>query len=361
VADETRETADETGASTAETGVTAAETGVSTDETGVTAAGTADETGVSTDETADETADETRETAAEPGEPAGPASEASQTAEPVAEASASTAETSTTPDKTDETTAAADETHTAADETPAIADEAAAEPSAIDASADETTAAADETSTTPDKTDETTAAADETHTAADETGGETHEGADEKPAEDAKAGGGRTRLAAILLGAAAVVLAGFGVLATLEAHSLRSTAAPQNVAVTDGAATSAVKRQVTSAVNTVFSYNYANTAATRQAAQGLLTGPAIRQYNTYFALVTKDAPAQKLVVTTRVTNSGVELLSGNQAQVLIFANQQDTRAGTKQTSYAGALFAVTAVRQGSRWKIENINTFNGQQ
>jgi len=175
------------------------------------------------------------------------------------------------------------------------------------------------------------------------------------------AGGGRTRLAAILLGAAAVVLAGFGVLATLEAHSLRSTAAPQNVAVTDGAATSAVKRQVTSAVNTVFSYNYANTAATRQAAQGLLTGPAIRQYNTYFALVTKDAPAQKLVVTTRVTNSGVELLSGNQAQVLIFANQQDTRAGTKQTSYAGALFAVTAVRQGSRWKIENINTFNGQQ
>ena len=141
---------------------------------------------------------------------------------------------------------------------------------------------------------------------------------------------------------------------------MRATAAPQNVAVTDGAATSAVSRQITSAVNTVFSYNYADTAATRQAAQGLLTGPAIKQYNTYFALVTKDAPAQKLVVTTRVTNSGVELLDGNQARVLVFANQQDTRAGTHQTSYAGALFAVTAIRQGSRWKIENIDTFNGQ-
>ncbi len=147
--------------------------------------------------------------------------------------------------------------------------------------------------------------------------------------------------------------------ATLEAHSLRSTAAPQNLALTDGAATRAVNRQVVSAINTVFSYNYANTGATRQAAQGLLTGPAIQQYNTYFALVTKDAPAQKLVVTTRVTNSGVELLTGNRARVLVFANQQDTRAGTKQSSYAGALFAVTAVHQGNRWKIENIDTFSG--
>jgi len=45
----------------------------------------------------------------------------------------------------------------------------------------------------------------------------------------------------------------------------------------------------------------------------VLTGPAVRQYNTLFALVTKNAPTQKLVVTTKVTNSGVELLNGNRA------------------------------------------------
>ena len=222
--------------------------------------------------------------------------------------------------------------------------------------ADETTAAADETSETADETgetvDETGETTDETNTAADETS--------ETADETGETGARRIRLAAIVLGAATVVLAGFGVWATLEAHSLRANAAPQNIAVTDGAATRAVNRQITSAVNTVFSYNYADTAATRQAAQNLLTGPAIQQYNTYFALVTKDAPAQKLVVTTRVTNSGVELLDGNQARVLVFANQQDTRAGTRQSSYAGALFAVTAVRQGGRWRIENIDTFNGQ-
>ena len=120
-----------------------------------------------------------------------------------------------------------------------------------------------------------------------------------------------------------------------------------------------MRREISAAVNTIFSYNYADTAATRRAAQGVLTGPAVRQYNTLFALVTKNAPAQKLVVTTKVTNSGVELLNGNRARLLVFANQQDTKAGTGQTSYAGAMFAVTALRQGGRWKIENIDTFSG--
>jgi Mce-associated membrane protein len=163
---------------------------------------------------------------------------------------------------------------------------------------------------------------------------------------------------AAALGAATVVLGGFGVWATVHANGERSSAAAQNTALTDGPATAAVRREIAAAVNTIFSYNYANTAATRRAAQGLLTGPAVRQYNTLFALVTKNAPAQKLVVTTRVTNTGVEMLNGDRARLLVFANQQDTRAGTSQTSYAGAMFAVTALRQGGRWKIENIDTFS---
>jgi Mce-associated membrane protein len=183
---------------------------------------------------------------------------------------------------------------------------------------------------------------------------------EEQPAapEEPRSGRRGWRTAAAL-GAATVVLGGFGVWATLHASSLRGTAAAQNTALTDGPVTAAVRREISAAVNTIFSYSYANTAFTRQAAQSVLTGPAVRQYNTLFALVTKIAPAQKLVVTTRVTNSGVEMLSGDRARVLVFANQQDTRAGTGQTSYAGAMFAVTALRQGGRWKIENIDTFSG--
>jgi Mce-associated membrane protein len=163
---------------------------------------------------------------------------------------------------------------------------------------------------------------------------------------------------AAALGAATVVLGGFGVWATAHANSERSSAAAQNTALTDGPATAAVRRQIAAVVNTIFSYDYANTAATRRAAQDLLTGPAVRQYNTLFALVTKNAPAQKLVVTTRVASTGVEMLNGDRARLLVFANQQDTRAGTSQTSYAGAMFAVTALRRDGRWKIENIDTFS---
>jgi Mce-associated membrane protein len=76
--------------------------------------------------------------------------------------------------------------------------------------------------------------------------------------------------------------------------------------------------------------------------------------------VQQRAPAEKLVVTTRVVRSGVELLTGDRARLLIFANQQDTRAGTSQTSYAGTMFAITAVRQDGSWKIENIDTFTGR-
>jgi Mce-associated membrane protein len=166
------------------------------------------------------------------------------------------------------------------------------------------------------------------------------------------------RRVALVLGAVTVVLGAFGVWAAVAASGARAGTSA-NVALTDGPATAAVSHQVTAAVNTIFSYNYANTAATKRAAQGLLTGPAVRQYNTLFALVTRNAPAQKLVVITRVTNSGVELLSGDRARLLVFANQQDTREGTGQTSYAGAMFAVTALRQGGRWKIENIDTFSG--
>lgn len=179
------------------------------------------------------------------------------------------------------------------------------------------------------------------------------------PAEETAPDRRRAWRIAAALGAATVVLGGFGVWATVHANSERSSAAAQNTALTDGPATTAVRGQITAAVNTIFSYNYANTAATRRAAQGLLTGPAVHQYDTLFALVTRNAPAQKLVVTTRVTNTGVEMLNGDRARLLVFANQQDTRAGTGQTSYAGAMFAVTAFRQGGRWKIENIDTFSG--
>ena len=158
---------------------------------------------------------------------------------------------------------------------------------------------------------------------------------------------------------ATIVIGALGIWAAVAAHGLRASAASANTALVDQSATASVERAVTAAVNTIFSYSYADTASTKAAAQQLLTGPAIRQYNQLFALVEQQAPKEKLVVTTRVTNIGVELLTRAQARLLIFANQQDSSAGTSKATYGGAMFAVTAVSQDGRWRIEDIDTFTG--
>lgn len=170
---------------------------------------------------------------------------------------------------------------------------------------------------------------------------------------------GRRVIMTAMLGLAAIIIGGLATWATVAAHLLRVVAADANVAFVDQAATRTVTRDVTAAVNTIFSYNYADTGRTKVAAQGLLTGAAIRQYDALFALVERQAPKDKLVVTTRVTNIGVEVLTGDRARVLVFADQQDTRAGTGKTSYGGAMFAVTVRLEGGQWKIGNINTFTG--
>jgi len=170
----------------------------------------------------------------------------------------------------------------------------------------------------------------------------------------------RTRTSVVAaLGVATIIVGSLGIWAAVSAHDLRASASSANTALVDGSATQGVERAVTAAVNTIFSYSYADTARTKAAAQQLLTGPAIRQYNQLFALVEQQAPKEKLVVTTRVTNIGVELLNGGQARLLVFANQQDSSAGTSKATYGGAMFAVTAVNQHGRWQIENINTFTG--
>jgi Mce-associated membrane protein len=183
----------------------------------------------------------------------------------------------------------------------------------------------------------------------------------EEPDNFEESAGPRPRWHRILpaaFGVATVVLGALGAWATVGAHDLRANSAAANGALVDASATQVVKRDVTNAVNTIFSYSYADTGRTQAAAQTVLTGAAIQQYNQLFALVKQDAPKEKLVVTTRVTNIGVELLAGGRARLLVFANQQDTMTGTKKTSYGGAMFAVTAVTTGGTWKIENIDTFS---
>ena len=161
------------------------------------------------------------------------------------------------------------------------------------------------------------------------------------------------------LGLATVLLGGLAAWFAHEADAVRARPGATNVALTDPARTSEVTGQVTDAVNALFSYDYADTARTDAAAKRLLTGKAVQQYAAMLADVRAQAPAQKLVLTTTVTDTGVETIDGDRAHVLVFADQRNTstaKAGAGST-YAGAMFAVDAVRQGGTWKIASIDTF----
>ncbi|XVQ09104.1 hypothetical protein ACQP1W_42230 [Spirillospora sp. CA-255316] len=161
----------------------------------------------------------------------------------------------------------------------------------------------------------------------------------------------------VALAVLTVLLGSVAAWSARQAHALNSGTTAENAALTDNARTSALKGEVTDIVNTVFSYNYTDVAKTERAAQTLLTGKAVQQYNQMIAVVRRQAPTQKLVLTTTVTDSGVRMLNGDRARLLIFADQRSTRTDKNQTAYSAAMFSVGAVHRNNRWQIENIDTF----
>ncbi|TXS32613.1 hypothetical protein [Streptomyces sp. gb1(2016)] len=167
----------------------------------------------------------------------------------------------------------------------------------------------------------------------------------------------RIRLPAVLC-AATLLLGAFAAWSFTSAGALRDEPSRQNTALTDIGRTSEVKGQITQAVGAVFSYDYASPGKSDLAARKHLTGKAVQQHKDMLAEVRAQAPKQKLVLTTTVTESGVEFLDGDRARLLVFADQSNTRTGKEEeTTYAAAMFAVDAVRRGDTWRIAAIDTF----
>jgi Mce-associated membrane protein len=167
-----------------------------------------------------------------------------------------------------------------------------------------------------------------------------------------------TWLVPAVLAVVVVLLGGVATWSALEWSHLRSGAGA-NTALTDNAGTSEVLGQVTSAVNTTFSLNYTDVGKTEKAAQSLLTGAALCQYNALFKAIQQQAPSEKLVLTTTVTSKGLQMLQGDTARVVLLVDQKDTKVATNQPVESQATLAVNVVKQDGKWKISNIDTFNG--
>ncbi|MFJ4830822.1 hypothetical protein ACIP79_13030 [Streptomyces sp. NPDC088747] len=184
----------------------------------------------------------------------------------------------------------------------------------------------------------------------------------DKPARAAQ----RPRRTPAVVGALCVLtllLGGFAGWAHGRADTLRDKPARQNTALTDVSATSEIKGQTTRAVAALFSYDHTHPAALDEAARELLTGKAVAQHRDLFAAVRDRADQQKAVITTTVTDSGVERIDGDRARVLVYADQSSVSTAAKKDkaddegTYAGAMFAVDVVRRDGRWLVSGIDTF----
>lgn len=153
-------------------------------------------------------------------------------------------------------------------------------------------------------------------------------------------------LAAVLL----VALSGW-----FLAQSLHARSAATNHALIDRNATSQVIGDVSDGLDRIFSYSYADTEATQQAAATVLTGQAAGQYTTLFSQVRRSASAQQLKLTTRVVSIGVTRLDDAHAQLLVFLDQSATRGDTGQTSTSAAQLSISARLIAGRWIIDNIH------
>ncbi|MQA12108.1 MAG: hypothetical protein GEU98_26950 [Pseudonocardiaceae bacterium] len=184
--------------------------------------------------------------------------------------------------------------------------------------------------------------------------------ATEEPAEADRQASGRSpvKLAAVL----AVIALGLAALAfwfRTEAASLEGPT--DNEALINPARTSEVKEQVGTAVESLFSYNYTDTAKTERAAKDILAGDKVRaDYDKLFKQIKELAPKQQLVVSLKVVRSAVVRLEDDRARVLVFADQTNTRGSNGQTAAGGAQVAVSAQQIDGRWKITDLDLFNQQ-
>ncbi len=167
---------------------------------------------------------------------------------------------------------------------------------------------------------------------------------------------GWTSVPVLAMAALAVVCAVVATVLLATAGRAASTAPDSNTAVVDRTRTAQVIGQVDTDLEHVLTFDYRNPDATRTAAHQALVGEALQQYNVLFTALQSKASAQKLVLTAKVVSAGVTILDGTRAQLLVFLDQTSTRTSDGATSSSAAQIRITAVEQGTVWRISKLET-----
>lgn len=179
----------------------------------------------------------------------------------------------------------------------------------------------------------------------------------DKPAGLATSRAQRPYLVAGALVLVALVLGGLAFFFKME--EVQVSNATSNTALLDVAKTAQVKDAVSKAAESLFSYDFNNIKKTEDAANDLLANDDVRnKYNSLMGEVKRLAPAQKMIVTCKVTRAAVIMLNDDLAKVMVFVDQTSTRTDTKKTTAGTAQLHLNAQLQGDKWKITDMDTYN---
>jgi Mce-associated membrane protein len=165
------------------------------------------------------------------------------------------------------------------------------------------------------------------------------------------------RRAVPLLAVAAVVLATVAVVAGIQDARLRGTPAAANTALVDIGTTAEVAGQLSDAIKTVYSFDFARLDENEKAAHDVITPEFAAQYDQLFGEVRTRAPQQQVVMSVTVVKTAVKEITGDRAVLVAFVDQQATRAAPDAQSQqlaAAARLTVTGERVDGRWKIAAV-------
>ncbi|WP_433181942.1 serine/threonine-protein kinase [Actinoallomurus sp. CA-150999] len=106
-------------------------------------------------------------------------------------------------------------------------------------------------------------------------------------------------------------------------------------------------------VQALTSYDYRTLDADVRSARSMMTGGMQKQYDSEMTTTRQAMLEQKAVSAATVLNAGLMSTRGSRATVLIFLNQQITRAGQTPTANRSQIRAMLVRRQG-QWRLDQI-------
>jgi len=158
------------------------------------------------------------------------------------------------------------------------------------------------------------------------------------------------RLRAVTAGAFLALLASGGLLLL---HLRSDGRTIDDLAFVDAAATSSVTRDVSEAVQSTFTLDPSNPAASTRAAHRWLTGNAVGEYDDLYGPLLSSARKDGLSLTTTVRAAGITWLHAHEAQLLVLADQTGRTTAGQHRSGAAQL-SITAVLVDGRWLVTDF-------